>query len=164
MVEQVQGVRAEIDEQAAAGDRGVGPPEVRRCGMRRVWPVQGRAHAARRTDRAAVQQLLDLREAGQGASVISNEHRYATACAGLQNAHALAMVHGHGLFDIDRLARRNGLQRVLHVGGGRRGDVDRVHLRIGDERIGIGIPAGNRMAPCVILGQCRIAPHHGSHP
>ncbi|KAG0919660.1 hypothetical protein G6F32_016028 [Rhizopus arrhizus] len=68
MVEQVQGVRAEIDEQAAAGDRGVGPPEVRRCGMRRVWPVQGRAHAARRTDRAAVQQLLDLREAGQGAS------------------------------------------------------------------------------------------------
>ncbi len=157
-------MRAQIDEQPAAGDRRVGPPEVRRCGIRRMRPMQGRAHAARRADRTAVQQLLHLCEARQGAAVIGHEHGHATACAGLQHAFAFRVIHGHGLFDVDRLARGDRLQRVLHVRRGRRCDVHRVHFRIGDERIGVRVPPRNGMAPCVIFGQRRIAAHDRCHP
>jgi len=65
----------------------------------------------------------------------------------------------HGLFDIDRLARAQGADGIFGMGVGRRGDIDGVDLRIGDEPVGVSVPARHLVAAGVILRQSGRAAH-----
>jgi hypothetical protein len=159
VVEQVERVRAEVDEQPAAADLRLHPPgQV--VGLPHAWHALG-AHAdrPRPADGAVVEELLDRDEPRHGAAVVRDEERHAGG--GARGNHLLGLGGGarDGLLDVDRLARRRGAQHVVVVAVRRRRDVDRVHLRVRDEGVGVVVPARHPVAARVVGGLLAVAAH-----
>ncbi len=79
---------------------------------------------------------------------------------GLLHGQALPGMQGHGFFHAAMLAGGGHLQAVGVMAVGRRGDVHRVHLGVVDQGLGIGVPAGNAVALCIVAHRLGPAAHH----
>ena len=108
---------------------------------------------------AGVDQFLRLQEPRQAATIVGHEQRQPGRREGLDHAAALGMIAGHRLFHVSGLACRGHAEGIFQVRAGRRGDIDRVDVRIANQGLGVGRPAGDAVAAGVILGQ---APHRGA--
>ena len=161
-VQQIEDVRAEVDEMAATGDLGIHPPSpaAGRVGLGR--PLVADAHRPQLTDPATVQQLLDRGEARHGATVVGHIQTHARLVAGRNHVLALPCRASHRLLDIDRLAGPRDADRIVPVRVRGRGDVDRVDVRIVDQLVGVVIPTGNVVSASVVSGEIAIAAHDGN--
>jgi hypothetical protein len=124
--------------------------------------VQHDVDEARHADGALVeQQLADLAKARQATTVVRDKYRHARALASVEHRLAFGMVARHRLFHVDRLSRGDHHQCVRLVRGRRRGDVDRVDVRVGDQGGGIVIPLRYTVTLRIVARLVAIAAHHG---
>ena len=134
-IKNVQGVRANVKEQPAAGMLGNQPPFqlARRDAMHLVAGVAIVEHR-HLAQPAGVDQFLRLQEPRQPAAIVGHEQRQTGRRKGLDHAAALGMIAGHRLLDVSGLACRGHAEGIFQVRAGRRGDIDRVDLRIVESR------------------------------
>ena len=159
VIEQIELVGAQVEEEPAPGDLGQHPPGKSFHPLLSGRLEQGDGDQAHLADRPFGEQFLDLEEGRQAAAVVGHEQGHAGRFARLDHVLALGVAAGHGLFHVHRFAGPRRFDRVLGVGVGRSGHVYRVHLRVGDQRVGVGVPAGHAVAPGVIFGEVGVAPH-----
>jgi hypothetical protein len=102
------------------------------------------------------------KEPRQRAAVVGHEERRLRGLKGVD--HRLTFSHRprHRLFDVTGLFGARAAQREVGVALRRRRDVDRVDIRIGDERVNIVVPTANPVARRVIARESW-APTHDRH-
>lgn len=160
-VEKIQHVRREIDKTPAARDLGNHAP----------WKVLGVVIFGRQrlierdrdesevADRSTIDELLDLEKARKCATIVGDEERNAGLVAGLDHRLAFGKVARHRLLDIHRLACLRSTQRVRAMRIRWRRNVDRVHVGIVDQGVGIVVPGRHSVPLGVVLRSCAIASH-----
>ena len=150
VIEKVQGVRSHVKEMPGPRLRRVRAPDAALAVVRLGEPV---GHACQPPDRTRLEQLIDLQEARKPAAVIGDEERQAGALERLHHPVAFGAVAGHRLLHVGGLPGGSHRKRVVGMRIGGRGDVDRVHLRVGDEGPRVVVPARNAVAPRVVRRQ-----------
>ena len=117
---------------------------------------------AQLADAPIPQPIAHLLEARQRATVVRHKQVQAGALKRALHQRALLGIHRHGFLDTAMLAGCRHHQAVFKVAGGWRGDVHRIHFRVIDQRLGVGIEAGNAMA-CGIIAYRFFTTAHDSH-
>ena len=156
-------MRCEVVEIAFASDLPAQPP--RKPGRIAVFgsfrAEQADFRRQRLPDRPSVEQFLDFEEIGQRPAVVGHEEFLPGFFRRCDHFEALGVVHCHRLLDVDGLPGFEGLHREFPVRAGRRGHVDDVHLRVGDQRRGVGVAFRHVVAPCEVGRLLRVAAHDG---
>ena len=140
-------MRGVVHIAAAAGLGPIVPPARRNVGATAGEVGPHRRHLPNRTLR---QQLLDLAVPRVEALVETHHEADTGALAGSTHLLALARAECHGLLAEDVLALRCRGQRVRQVAPYRRGDVDDLHVRVGNDVLDASVdswhimPAGER--------------------
>ena len=162
-IEDVERVRCEVVEIAFASDLPAQPP--RKPGRIAVFgsfrAEQADFRRQRLPDGPSVEQFLDFEEIGQRPAVVGHEEFLPGFFRRCDHFEALGVVHCHRLLDVDGLPGFEGLHREFPVRAGRRGHVDDVHLRVGDQRRGVGVAFRHVVAPCEVGRLLRVAAHDG---
>ena len=157
MVEQIEGVGAEVEQQSATCSSCVNAPGAARIEMPRSAVTV--AHLGQPAQCRGVKEMLHLHKPGQAPPVVGDEQLLPRAGKRLDHAVAFRCVARHGLFDIGGFAGGCDAQRVVTVRFGRRGNVDGVDVGIAEQRVSVVVPARHAMAAGIVGGQRTLAPH-----
>ena len=154
-------MRSQIDKETTASNGRIDPPG--QLTIRRLHPVSVEADGdgTGGANRAGVDQFFHLQETGQATTIVGDPQRHPRSLTGRHHALTFSVVERHWLFHIDRFPCLCHGQCIVLMSIGGRGNIDRVHLGIMDERLGVIIPARDIVATGVIGGQCAITAHDG---
>ena len=155
----------EVVEISASGNVGLHAPRqvgavVVEVARRHGKPDLHIHHLAHGPVRHELEHALEVR---QIAAIVCHEARHARRFCDAVDAAAILVVRRHGLFHVDRLAALHSHDGVGSVGGGRRGDVDGIHLAVVHEFLRVGVPAFHAVALGIRLRFLGLAAHHGHH-
>ncbi len=106
--------------------------------------------------------LLDGEVPRQGSPIVGHEQGHACFAKRRDHCFAFRGAGGHRFFHVRRFARGGATDRDLGMRRRRRGHVHGVDLRVGDERVGVVVPAGHAMSQGIVTGQ-GCGPSHDGH-
>ena len=161
ILEQVEDVRTEVAEVAAARDLRIEPPgSLAITILRRRWTVEHRVYAAYLADSTRIEPRFDLEEAWQHPPVVRDEQRHARLFARDDHRLTFRISARHRLFDVHRFPGLGDRQHVVLVRRRRRGNVNGIHIRVVDQRISVIVPLGDAVTLRVVTRQVAVSPHH----
>src|SRR5215203_6784068 len=102
-IQQIEDVRAEVDEVATAGDLRIYPPALLVSLIHWGRPLVADADRPELTDSATVQQTFDRDKARHGPTVVGHEQTHSRLIAGRNHVFTLQGRASHRLLDIDGL-------------------------------------------------------------
>jgi hypothetical protein len=118
-------------------------------------------HRPHRADDTRIHQFLDFPVIWEHATVVGDKKGYSGLLARRDHVAALLPGSGHRLLDVDGFACGGGLECEFAVRAGRGGDVDGVDVRVGNQRIGVIIPARDVVQSGIFPGFFTGAAHDG---
>ena len=152
-------MRAGVGQRVAAGFFQRGEPRAPAVAAEIIGDLRpGLHHLA---DGAFMQELAHGLHNGPEAAIVGHRQRHGVRPAHLHARLRLRHVCAHRLLAQNELARSRGQRHMLRVPVVGRRNVDRVDLRVGHERFGLGVPAPGAVPPRKILRLGQVAPHHG---
>ena len=157
-IEQVEAMGPQIEKEAGAADRRIDTP-VRGVGAGQYRCGDLDMHRGDSADRAILQAIADGKKPRQRTSVKGDPQGQTARFECADHSKALGMIERHRLLDQTRLAGCRDVKRQCKVARGRRGDVDRIHLRVGNEIVGSVVGTRHSVPPRVVSRLFPVAAH-----